>query len=122
MKINVDNCFAIAGVLANTIKRAYEAISTQWRLPYDMETPEGQSKIAVEMVKEMYSPQEYEKVEPFYRGYDDSEANLIYELSLWFVKYISRVEKTDRNSEESITGVTTGLRSHILTLMGKELK
>ena len=26
--------------------------TTQWRLPYDMETPEGQS-IAVEMVKEI---------------------------------------------------------------------
>ena len=120
MKINADNCFAIAGFLSKEIKKAYEAISTRW-LPYNIETPEGQSKIAVEMVKEMYSPQEYEKVEPFYRGYDDSEANLIYELSLWFVKYISRVEKTDRNSEESITGVTTGLRSHILTLMGNEL-
>jgi hypothetical protein len=121
MKINVDNCFAIAGVLANTIKRAYEAISTQWRLPYDMETPEGQSRIAVEMVKEIYSS-EYEKIEPFYCGYDDSEANLIYELSLWFVKYLSRIEKIDRNSKESITGATTELKLHILTLMGKELK
>ena len=121
MKINVDNCFAIAGVLANTIKRAYEAISTQWRLPYDMETPERQYRIAVEMVKEIYSS-EYEKIEPFYRGYDDSEANLIYKLSLWFVKYLSKIEKIDRNSKESITGATTELKLYILTLMGKELK